>query len=206
MIVARTLAAVALSSVALCAPAAGNAQEGVHFILSGGLTTGGDKIASVQFTNGDTTNIHAGDLIQIGGGALWQFRAPVALALTANYQTAGIAARNGDVTFDRYPLEALLYYTGEKRWRFGGGVRYVESPRYKDYVYREGNNRIEFKNATGAVAEIGYGLSDHAWLNVRYVSERYKPESITSNGVTSWNGNFDSVDGSHVGINFLYQF
>lgn len=201
----RSLAIVALSSLALSAHA-DEAGAGVHFTLSAGLTGGGDKVATIQYTNGDSTSLHAGGLVQFGAGALWQFKAPVALLLSANYQVDDANGSNGNATFDRIPLEALLYYTGEKRWRFGGGVRFVQSPKYTGHIDGQSDDTIEFKDTVGAVAEVGYALSDHAWVNLRLVSEKYKPSSVTTGGTTYTSGNFDSVDGSHVGINFLYQF
>lgn len=201
----RSFAILALSSIALSAYA-DETGAGPHFILTGGLTGGGDKVATVQYTNGDSTNLHAGGLVQVGAGVLWQFKAPVALALTANYHVDDATGSNGSATFDRFPLEAIVYYTGEKHWRYGGGLRFVTSARYKGHVDGQTDDSIDFKDTTGAVAEIGYGFSEHAWLNLRLVSEKYQPTSVTTGGTTYTSGNFDSVDGSHIGINFLYQF
>jgi hypothetical protein len=199
----RLLAAAALSSLALSAHA-DEPQTGTHFILTAGLTGGGDKVATVQYTNGNSSTLHAGGLVQIGAGVLWQFEAPVALALTANYHVDDATAKNGDATFDRIPLEAIAYYTGENHWRFGGGVRFVQSPKYKAHVDGQSDDSIEFKDTVGAVAEIGYGFNEHAWLNLRLVSENYQVNSVTSGGRTySASG---SINGSHIGINFLYQF
>ncbi len=204
-LLARSLTFIALSALTFSASAEG-AQPGAHFILNGGLTAGGDQVATVHYTNGHSVNLHAGGLLQIGAGMLWQFDAPVALALTANYQVDSANGRNGDATFDRTPLELLAYYTGTPKWRFGGGVRFVQSPKYVGHVDGYADDTIDFDNSTGAVAEIGYGFNQHMWLNFRYVSEKYQPNRVSSGGVSSSGSNFASVNGSHAGINFTYQF
>lgn len=194
-----------LLGVALAAPLAVSAaadDPGLHFILSAGLTGGGDKVDTVDYTNGDSVNIGSGSLLQLGGGVLWKFYdAPIATSLTVNYHVDSADGRNGSVTFDRVPVEAIGYYTGVQNWRFGAGVRFVQSP---TYTYDVGSTyqKVRFENTTGALIEAGYGFTPSMWLNLRYVSERYREKRGQAVSIT----NGQTLDGSHVGINFLYQF
>lgn len=201
---------VAVLGAALATPfvaqAAAN-DAGVHFILSGGLTAGGDTIVTANYTNGRSDNIKGGGLVQLGGGVLWQAaNMPLAASFTVNYHVDNASASNGEARFDRMPLEAIVYYTGVAKWRFGAGVRSVQSAK-AIYEVNGAKETLKFKDATGTLVEAGYGLTPNAWINVRYVSEKYKPSSFTSvSGQTSTIVNPVSVDGSHVGVNFLYQF
>lgn len=218
----RSLCATSLLTLSLCAHALSDQEAadrgisqqitptkpGLHFVINGGMTYGGDTIATAVYTNGMTTDIKGGALIQFGAGALYQFEnRPVALMLSANYHFHSAMGQNGDITFDRMPIEALAYYTGKERFRIGGGVRFVNSPEFNASVNGI-SDKIIFDNSTGLVAEIGYQLSSQGWLNFRFVSEKYNANHIVWNGgaVTSLVGLTVPVSGSHLGVNFTYEF
>ncbi|WP_148415288.1 hypothetical protein [Noviherbaspirillum massiliense] len=199
-----------LAGTALAAPFLAHAADpnpGVHFILTGGLTDGGDTILTARYRNGYSDNIKSGGLVQLGAGVLVQMKdVPLATSFTVNYHVDDASARNGSLRFERVPLELLAFYTGVERWRFGGGVRFVQSPKATSDVDDE-KETLKFKNTTGAVLEAGFGITPSAWINVRYVSEKYRPKRFTAaNGVTTDVSGEPSIDGSHFGVNFLYQF
>jgi len=185
-------------------------KPGLHLVLNGGLTYGGDTIATARYTDGSTTDIKGGALIQFGIGGLYQFEDnPVALMLSANYHVHSAFGKNGDISFSRMPIEALAYYTGKKRFRIGGGVRIVNSPEFTSTVSSPISpiKSATFDNATGIVAEIGYQLSPQGWLNFRFVSEKYQGKLLTAwNGATASLAGSAPVSGSHLGVNFSYEF
>lgn len=203
-ILVRACLGISLASP-LAAQAAAN-DPGLHFMLSTGLTGKGDTIYTVDYTNGDSHKIRAGSLIQLGTGLVWQSATlPLAAAFTANYHFDRANGWNGSVKFERVPLEAIAYYTGLPRWRFGGGVRFVQSPRY-EYDVNDDDVQLKFKDTAGAVLEAGYNITPNMWINLRLVSEKYKPTSVRINGVTSSVGDIGSYDGSHAGVNVVFQF
>jgi hypothetical protein len=183
-------------------------KPGFHVMINGGMTYGGDTIATAVYTNGTKRDIKGGALIQFGAGALYQLEEkPIAMMLSANYHFHTAMGQNGDITFSRVPIEALAYYTGKERFRIGGGVRVVNSPEFNASVNGV-TNKIIFDNSTGLVAEIGYQLSSKGWLNFRFVSEKYNANRIiwNSGSVTSLVGLTKPVSGSHLGVNFSYEF
>lgn len=183
---------------------AGDEMDGWHPFVSMGLTVGGDTIITVDYTNGDSEDVKAGEIVHFGGGVQLQLAdSPLMVALSANYHVANASAKNGDAEFTRYPLEAIAYYRGSDKWRFGLGLRYVLSPEASSDF---SNEKLQFDNALGAVAEIGYGLSKRFWISLRAVSESYQPSTYSQNGVSYNASGLQSVDGSHVGINALYAF
>lgn len=202
---ARRVALGAALASPLMAQAAAN-DPGLHVVLSAGLTTGGDTILTAYYDDGDSTNVKAGALVHFGGGVLWQAPdLPLATSLTINYHADNASARNGEAKFSRIPIEAIAYYTGVPRWRFGAGVRVVQSPEAK-YDVGATKETLKFDNASGALVEVGYALAPDAWLNLRYVSEKYQPSSFRSGGQTYDLRNADAIDGSHFGLNLLVQF
>jgi len=180
---------------------------GAHFILNGGLTYGGDTLVTVNYSDGSSGKVKAGSFVQLGAGMLFQMQDnPVALQITANYHYDLERGSNGSVLFYRYPIEALAYYTGNERWRLGGGVRYVANP-MRTINLNGTMYRISFDNAFGLVGEAGYAITPDFWVNVRAVLEKYQPRDYTINGAFSANmSTSPSVNGNHLGVNFTYQF
>lgn len=181
-------------------------KPGLHLVLNGGLTYGGDTIYTATYTDGTSHKIKGGSLIQLGVGGLWQFdQAPVALMLSANYHFDTSVAKNANVVFRRSPIEMLAYYTGKERLRIGGGVRIVNSPKTTATVNGL-SETLTFDNTTGIVAEVGYQLETRVWLNMRFVSEKYQGKTFTSGGTTYSLAGTAPYSGSHLGVNFSYQF
>lgn len=204
------LLAVAATAFTLAAASSQAAEpsKGLQYVVNVGLTGGGDTIGTAQFTNGHTENIKAGALVQFGAGIIWQSTDfPMAAQFTANYQVADTsAASNGSIKFSRIPLEAIAYYTGVEKWRMGAGARFVQSPRYKASISGTAGESLDFKTSNGALVEIGYAVSPNAWLNFRFVSEKYQPTTYRVGSSNHDVNNAAKIDGSHVGVNFSYQF
>jgi hypothetical protein len=182
-------------------------KPGLHLVLTGGLTAGGDTIATAKYTDGSSKNVNAGGLVQLGLGGSYQFEnTPLALLLSANYHFHTAAASNGDITFSRFPIEVLGYYTGVERFRFGGGIRLVNSPEATIKINGT-SEKITFDNTIGYVGELGYKVSNVSWLNFRYVSEKYQGNTHTfTDGTTASLKGTTPVNGSHFGVNFAFEF
>ena len=208
MNILRRIAAVALTFAASSAFAQ-NTGSNTHFVVVAGLTGGGDTIATANFTNGDSENINAGALLQFGAGLIWEVpNSPVAIQVTANFHVSdSSSADNGSLKFSRFPLEAIAYYTDVPQWRFGVGMRATQSPVYKGRVKGSPSESLDFKDAVGTILEAGYSFSPRAWVNVRYVSEKFQPTTYTLGGSSvNFTSDAKKVDGSHFGVSFLYQF
>ena len=194
-----------LAAAALAAASGAQAQSGqrdFRLAFDLGITGGGDKLATVTFSDGTTESVRAGGLLQIGAGFLWQPAAsPVALQATFNYHVDDVSARNGSLTFSRYPLEVIGYYTGVPNFRFGAGPRFVFSPELES-DFPGDNSTIRFKDTIGAVFEAGYRPVGQLWVNLRFTSEKYTVKSINGTNVTAGS----DVSGNSVGLNVVYAF
>ncbi|MFH2135775.1 MAG: hypothetical protein ABII81_11490 [Pseudomonadota bacterium] len=181
-------------------------SPGAHLILNGGITYGGDTLVTVTYGDGSTGKVKAGSLAQVGVGVLVQMEdRPLAIQVTGNYHYDLEQGSNGSVLFYRYPVEAMAYYTGNERWRVGGGVRYVTGPTRT--ITLNGKFRVHYDNAFGLVGEAGYALTPNLWMNFRAVLEKYQPKEYSVNGVVTTNlSSSPSVKGNHLGVNFTYQF
>ena len=163
---------------------------GAHFLLTGGLTYGGDKIAKIEYDNGDNVDIRGGGLLLIGVGGLYRFDQNWEAQLSLNYQFDRANAKNGDATFDRFPVDLLGFYRMGAH-RFGGGITYHMNPTFdSNFDIANGKQRIDFDDAVGAVIEYDYFFNDSISLGARYVNIKYKSPDISGDLDGSYGGVF----------------
>jgi hypothetical protein len=165
----------------------------LRFLLGMGLSGGGDELASAEYTNGDTVNIHAGGLIYFTAGVDYHFTPQFSLQGTVNYHVDRANARNGDVKFERFPVELIGYYQPNPSWRVGGGVRYTSSSKLSGSGAGS-RLRADFDGTTSAVVEAEYFTSPNLGIKLRYVNETFKSRG------------YEDVDGSHVGVSANFYF
>lgn len=188
------LAATALLLTVPAAYAEGVPHPGLRFMMTAGVSKGGDKLTTAQYTDGSHANIQAGDLALVGIGLRW--RKPESrwsAQLTANYHSDWAQGENGRIEFNRYPIELLAHYHFADAFFAGGGLRYSTGGKLRFDI---DGNKVEYKmdGKPGAVAELGYSVQDSLLLTLRYVAERYEAE----NGA--------EFDGNHVGVNASLLF
>ena len=103
-------------------------------------------------------------------------------------------ASNGDVRFQRYPIELLAYYNVSPQWRIGGGVRYVSNPKLTSSGAAHIGD-LTFKNTVRGVLEGEYAMSDSIGIKVRYVQEQFENKY-----------NSHKTDANHVGVFANFYF
>ncbi|MCX9155555.1 hypothetical protein OPU71_05390 [Niveibacterium sp. 24ML] len=199
-----------LAAVAACfCSLSAQADEGrsVYFALTGGLTFGGDEIATIEYTNGTSTELRAGNLVNIGAGLLWApADMPMSVQATLNYHVDDASADNGHASFSRVPVEVMGYYNGVSKWRFGAGLRFVNSVSAE--FKRDGlaTETIEFSNALGYVFEAGYRFAKQGWVNGRVGIEEYEPETLKVGSLRYDLSNENKVKANYGGVNIVWGF
>ena len=188
----KLIMALALSCAGLSTVCAAEETRSWYPLIGAGVTFGGSNLATVQYTNGSSSNIRAGDLVYVYGGVDYRGWKSVALQATVGYHFDRADATNGSLTFGRIPIELLAYYRFNDHWRAGGGVRFVTDPRLSGSGVANGAD-VKFRSTTGGVIEGEYLFAEmhpvQLGVKLRYVIESYQVE----NGGPSFNGN-------HVGI------
>jgi hypothetical protein len=191
----------AASTAVLLALLAGTAhsqtdERTVRGILGTGLTFGGDKLATAQFTNGSSQSIRAGGLVQIYGGAEFRLGTLVTVQATAGYHVDNTTASNGDVRFSRWPLELLGHVAVNEQVRLGGGIRHINGAKLN--ASGAGSAvapNVDFDASTGVVVEGEYRFSPSFGLKLRYVTEDYTPKGTRA-----------KIKGNHVGLMGSFYF
>jgi len=164
-----------------------------RFLLGMGLSGGGDELASAHYEDGKNVNIHAGGLVYFTAGVDYRFTPEFAVQGTVNYHFDRANAKNGDIKFERFPVELIGYYQPNPSWRVGGGVRYTMSPKLSSSGAASGIE-ASFDNTTSAVAEAEYFVNPRFGVKLRYVNETFKARA------------YNDVDGSHIGVSANLYF
>jgi hypothetical protein len=153
-------------------------------LLKAGFDLGGDTVVTAVFTDGETETIKANEGFYIGGGAALidaarNFEAHLSLA----YKFAVIDARNGDIEWTRFPLEALAFYRFP-RVRVGGGLTYHISPRLEGSGVVGGLD-VKFKNALGAILQADWRITEKIAAGARYTMLEYDTKGAFTSSAKS---------------------
>jgi hypothetical protein len=183
-------------ALAMAALGAQAAEPGkISPFLGGGVTFGGDTLATVEFVNGPTEKIRGGGLVALYGGAQMQVTEQMVLQASMGYHVDDTSpASNGSVRFSRYPIDVLALFSVSNQVRLGGGVQVSTSPKLTGSGAAS-NIDLKYKNSAGAVIEGEYLVSQHVGVKLRFVAHKYK-EKIT--GFTA--------DGNHIGLTANWYF
>ena len=182
-------AALALASLGAIA----DESRPLHFVVGTGLTFGGEKLATVSYTDGTTQDIRSGGLVALYAGVDVRATDLMSFQATLGYHADSTStASNGSVRFSRVPLEVLGYFHVSDKIRLGGGVRLVNSPELKGDGIASGVN-TKFDNTTGVILEGEYLFTPRFGLKLRAVSESYQPS-----------GGGPKANGDHAGVYFNF--
>lgn len=168
----RWAAATAVTSLAVVAAPA---RADVSAMVKLGYDFGGDTLTTVPFTDGTTASIDTNEGLLLGGGVAianvdytWQTE------ITLNWKYQAITAANGDLTWTRWPLEALTFYQ-MPQFRFGGGLTYHLNPSLQgDGVVS--NVNVDFDNALGFILQADYRLDEAIAFGLRYTLIEYETD------------------------------
>lgn len=185
---AQALLLAGLSVAAVSAAQAADTGKRGGFLAQMDLDFGGDDIATLSFTDGDTQDVKAGQGVGIGIGGWFRPVASVPFELQGllGYKVVFTAAENADIKMTRSTLQFNGVYRFANEWYVGAGYVQHMSPELDGDGFFED---VEFDDANGFNAEVGW-----RWVSLHYTKIEY-----SSFG-------YEDVDASNVGIRFTYRF
>jgi hypothetical protein len=189
------LAALAIASSSFAQVAAAPTQT-VRPFVGLGASAGGDKLATAEYTNGDSANIRAGSGVYFTGGLDFRINEQFSAQTSVNFHVDNQSARNGDLHFNRFPIEALAFYHIDPQWKIGTGLRYVTGAKLSGSGAAEIED-VKFDNTLSAVVEGEYLFTPHISIKLRYVNEKFEVKNRY---------NKVEVKANHVGISGNYYF
>lgn len=157
-------------------------------MLKVGFDFGGDTLATVTFTDGSTQSIKAnqGYYFGVGASIILGDSRDLEVEGAVSYKEDVITATNGEVTFSRVPLDALVFYRFPQHIRVGGGLTYHLNPKVSGSGLAS-NLNLGFDDALGWVLQAEYLLPPYSprtpkmTVGARYTVIDYK----TSTGATA---------------------
>ncbi|MCH9814682.1 MAG: hypothetical protein K0U47_12160 [Epsilonproteobacteria bacterium] len=157
--------------------------ENLDWYVELNIGRGGDKLASIGYTNGDTANLYAGGGVGFTGGILFVPKTTPELQtlVSIGYMFDSADASNGDVTFGRFPLSVIQYYV-INQWRVGVGATYHMSPTLESDGFGYSDEEVDFDNGLGALAEIDYLFPSGMIIGFRATLMEYEYRKDTIDG------------------------
>ena len=187
----KLVGAAALAVALMSATSASQAAEPVRrggFLGQLDLDFGGDDVATLAFTNGDTQNVKAGQGLGLGIGGWFRpaENVPFELQGILGYKVVWTAADNADIKMTRTTLQLNGIYRFANDWYAGGGYTMHMSPELDGDGFFED---FQFDDANGFTVEFGW-----KWIGLHYTAIEYSSPG------------FEDVDASNIGIRFTGRF
>lgn len=194
----RSLLAVIAAVVLPLLASRADAQSPLRGAVRLGGEYGGERVIEFQYEDGSTPDVTAGGglLLTIGGGTTVLTRGTHALDAQVNvglkYRTIP-PANNQEVTWLRFPVEALFFYRAPIGLRVGGGatVHLANTLKASGSVL---DSELEFKNSPGMILQAEY-LRGKFGFDLRYTTLEYEVKDGSG-----------TVDASSIGGGFTYFF
>jgi hypothetical protein len=157
------------------------------FLAELDLDYGGDDLVTVEFEDGESQNVKAGQGIT-GAIGMW-FRpvpsTPFELQGLVGFKYTTTAADNADINVSRVVLELNGVYRFTNDWYVSLGLTHHASPELDGDGFFED---IPFDDSTGFTAEVGW-----KWIGLHFTNLEYSSEF------------YEDVDAGSIGLSFTYH-
>jgi len=167
----------------LSAQEAATKKTPVRLLIKGGLEIGGDNVADIYFTNGETQKMKAGQGGSIAVGIEGQIPSIEKLLLqaTVGYKYLTTAADNVHIRLTRVPVLLTANWMVTEKLRIGAGLASHYAIRFKtDGI----GDDMRFKNARGPFFEIAYSGIGLTYTAMRYTDGQNNQYSANALGVS----------------------
>jgi len=141
-------------------------------IVEVGFHLGGDELIQEPYTNGETGSLKAGNMFSFYLGGLKQYTEQFEGQFSLGIKSDVIYSGDVEVSWVRYPLNAMLFYRAEK-FRVGLGVTNHFSPKVKGNDFAS-NVTQSYKDALGAEFEVDFNLKPGFLWGIRFTKIEYE--------------------------------
>lgn len=168
-----------------------------------GFSFGGDTLASGAYTDGERWTIKAGEGLLLAVGADFRVAERLSVRTSIGYHRDSTNASNGEVSFNRTPVEVLALYEVHPQVVLGGGLRKATNARiHTSGVAGSNTSGGSYDSSVGLVLEGIYffnaapSRTPQYGINLRVVNETFE-QNIGSTG---------KKDGTHVALGFVFMY
>lgn len=152
----------------------------VRLLVGGALELGGERVAEVYFTNGNTQSVRAGQGISVAVGGELQVPQLERLLLraTVGYKYVTTAADNAHIRLTRVPIQLTVNYMLTEQLRAGAGLALHRGIKFTaDGIGQD----ITFQGAAGPTFDLAYrgiGLMYTAMSYTDQFGKKYKANAV----------------------------
>jgi hypothetical protein len=162
------------AALALGATPAHAADVGPMFKV--GWDTGRTVFLKVPFADGPSQQIRVNDGLYAGGGiSVVNDDRSLEGELSVSYKAKLVTGENGQVDWNRIPIDALAFYR-TTNYRFGGGLTYHTFVRLRGTG--DAQMFVEFENALGFVGQIDMLFGERGSVGLRFLKLEYKAKGF----------------------------
>ena len=164
-----------------------SANSGLGFVVSGALEFGGDKVATVIYTDNTTQSVNAGQGVTLSVGGHYRFSSiPLDIMATAGYKYVTTKASNANIYIGRVVPALQVSYWFTDSWWAGVGPTW-----HTNNEFRGGQlvQNLKFDNALGETVQVGW-----RWVALSYTNIKYKDQFQ------------NKYDASNVGLALIGRF
>lgn len=155
----------------------------IRFLVNGALEFGGDPVATVFFTNGDSQKVRAGQGISVGLG--FEYAIPkmeqIRLRSTVGIKYVTTAADDVHIRLTRIPFQFTGNYVINDAWRIGAGLAV-----HSNIKFNSGGLGGDFnlKTASGPIFEVAYKYVGLSYTAMKYSDQLGNDYSANAIGIT----------------------
>ena len=155
----------------------------VRLLIKGALEMGGDEVAEVYFTNGETQSVKAGQGVSIGVGGAFQMPNVERLVFhaTVGFKYVTTQADNVHIRLTRVPIQLTANWMATEKLRFGAGIASHQAIKFKaDGIGKD----LVFGGATGPTFEAAYSGIGLTYTVMRYQDQDKNAYSANAIGLS----------------------
>ncbi len=161
-----------------------NVSHATNLTFEVGYHFGGDELAVTSSDNSNTYKINAGELMSIAVGAHIYLEHSLYVRGLIGIKSSFGLGNNGDVTWSRFPIEAMTFIRVNK-WAFGAGLSYQLNPKLSGgYVQQNTITNSEYKNTLGFVFEVDYQQGESTYIGIKYTVIKYESAGSIKNTIS----------------------
>jgi hypothetical protein len=141
-------------------------NSGLGFVVSGAGEFGGDKVATVVYTDNSTQSVNAGQGLTLSVGGHYKFSSiPLDIMATAGYKYVTTRASNANIYISRVVPALQVSYWFTDSWWVGLGPTW-----HTNNEFRGGQiaTNLKFDTAMGATLQGGWKFVALSYTNIKY--------------------------------------
>jgi len=156
----------------------------IGLLLRMNFDFGGDKLADVAWSDGDTATLRAGQLITFAAGLGYRVTDRWTFEVTLGYKFDKVNGSNGTIEFTRIPIDLIASWA-PGRHRLGGGPTLHLAPTFNCNASGLCDQKVAFGPALGGIVQWACllrpeGRSLGLDFGLRYTFIRYSSSDVAS--------------------------